>query len=77
MDDILYILCIMLRMTESEATVGRCTFGQRLHCDLLTVVAMTGSRHSHHPDTVLSVSSQIGDPVEIRIWRRLKLAHHL
>lgn len=54
-----------------------CTFGQRLHCDLFAVIAMTSSSHRHHPDTVLSVPSQIWYPVEICIWRRLKLAHHL
>lgn len=54
-----------------------CTFGQRLHCDFLTVVAVTSSSYSHHPDTVLSVPSQIWDPVEIHIWRCLKLTHHL
>lgn len=57
--------------------VHGCTFGQRFHCDLLAVVAVTGSRHRHHPDAVLPVSSQIGDPVEIRIRRGLELAHHL
>lgn len=53
------------------------TFGQRLHSDLLAVVAVSGSRHRHHPDAVLPVASQVGDSVEVRIWRRLKLAHHL
>lgn len=57
--------------------VHGCTLGQRFHCDLLAVVAVTGSRHRHHPDAVLPVSRQIGDSVEICIRRGLELAHHL
>lgn len=53
------------------------TFGQRLYCDLLAVVSMTSSCYSHHPDSVLSVLSEVGDPVEIGIWGRFKLTHHL
>lgn len=38
---------------------------------------MAGSSNSNHPDAVLTVPAEVGDPVKENIWRCFKLTAHL
>lgn len=53
------------------------TLSHGFHGDDITGISTTRSGDSHHPDTVLSVSAQVGDAVEEHIRGRLKLTAHL
>lgn len=66
-------LCWALRFFHC----GSRTFSQGLDSDDLTAVASSGWRHRHHPDTVLSIPTQVRNSVGEWVRGGFKLADDL
>lgn len=66
-------LCCALRFFRCSSH----TFGQGLDSDDLTAVASSGWCHRHHPDTVLSIPTQVRNSVGKRVRGGFELADDL